>query len=83
MVKVQSKSERKRKLIPYETICLAANGDAEAMQLVLEHYDGYIKALATERLSDGSGGVYTYFDEALYSRLQMKLIVTVMKFDTE
>ena len=82
MVKVQ-RTARKRKLIPYETICLAASGDAEAMQLVLEHYDSYIKALSTESLSDGSGGVYTYFDEALYSRLQMKLIVTVMKFDPE
>ena len=83
MVNIQSKTARKRKLIPYDTICLAANGDAEAMQLVLEHYDGYIRFLATERMADGSGGVYTYFDEALYSRLQMKLIVTVMKFDTE
>lgn len=34
---------KNKNLLPYETIARAADGEPEAVNAVLKHYDGYIK----------------------------------------
>ncbi|ECB9783756.1 helix-turn-helix domain-containing protein [Listeria monocytogenes] len=35
-------TQRKNRLVPYETIVAASEGDIEAIGAVLDHYTGYI-----------------------------------------
>ena len=76
-------AEIKQSLIPYPVIVMASDGDAEAINAVLTHYKGYIKALATKRLFDEDGNSYLCIDEGLRRRLETKLITAILKFDVE
>ena len=68
-------------LIPYPVIVLAAGGDADAINAVLKHYEGYIAVLATKRLYDDYGKPYLCVDEGLRRRLETKLITAILTFD--
>ena len=70
-------------LIPYPVIVQAADGDSEAINAVIKHYKGYIKALATKQLFDYDGNTYLCVDEGLRRRLDTKLITAILKFDAE
>ncbi|EIF2213549.1 helix-turn-helix domain-containing protein, partial [Listeria monocytogenes] len=43
-------TQRKNRLVPYETIVAASEGDIEAIGAVLDHYTGYITTLSTRVL---------------------------------
>lgn len=66
--------------ITFEMICEAKAGDADSMQAVLDHYHGYIQKLATKKLYDRNGNVYSGIDQTLQNRLEMKLMLAVLKF---
>ena len=68
-------------LLPFRVIEAAASGDVDAINKVLKHYDGYIKALSTKRLFDESGRPYFFIDEETRRTLETKLIVRIMQFD--
>ena len=76
-------TETNKNLIPYPVIVMASDGDAEAINAVLKHYKGYIKALATKRLYDDDGNTYLCVDEGLRRRLETKLIAAILKFNAE
>lgn len=40
------------KLLPYETICKAANGDTQSICAVMEHFEGYINRLSMREGTD-------------------------------
>ena len=44
------------RLLPYETILKAREGDPEAVNAVLLHYAGYIRYLKSERAGQRRGG---------------------------
>ena len=50
------------KLIDYDTIVAAANGDADAMNHVLKHYSAYIQHFSKR----------SYYDEYLTKRIQKR-----------
>lgn len=70
----------KRRLIPYETILLATQGDAIAISDVLRFYKGYITTLSTKQFIDECGTQHISIDEDLYRRLETKLIAKILVF---
>ena len=56
----------------------ACAGNAEAVERVLQHYDGYINKLCTRTLYDGSGQPHICIDEYMKRRLQIKLIHSIV-----
>lgn len=64
--------------IPLEVIQSAMNGDCEALQIVCDHYKGYIRYLATRCVSDQYGNYSFYIDEERRSRLEAKLMYSIV-----
>lgn len=69
------------KLVPFPVIVAASKGDVEAVNQVLEHYEGYIISLSTRTLYDEYGNPHICVDESIRRRLQTKLIAAVLKFE--
>ena len=57
-----------------------ANGDTTAMCAILKHYEGYIAKLCTRTLKDDAGNTYSYVDEEMRNRLQVRLITRTLAF---
>lgn len=66
-----------RKLLPFQTILDASKGNPLAMESVLLHFKGYMVTLATKKLTDEFGNTYSYVDDSIYRRLEIKLITAV------
>lgn len=77
-----SKTKKKKAfdLPSFQTIRAASNGDIEAINAVLKHYEGYIATLSIRKLYDESGQVHYCVDETLRRRLETKLITKVLDF---
>ena len=75
------KATAKNNLIPYPAVVMAADGDVDAINAVLTHYELYIIALSAKRLYDEYGNTYLCVDEALRRRLEIKLITAILAFD--
>ena len=69
------------KLLPYETIVKAHEGDPEAVNRVLDHYSGYIAALSMRRGCNQNGNPCFAVDEEIRRRIETKLIVAILSFD--
>ena len=69
------------KLLPLPIIILAMDGDVDAINAVLKHYEGYIAVLATKQLYDDYGNPYLCVDEGLRRRLETKLITAILSFE--
>lgn len=69
-----------KRLIPYELIVSANQGDVDAIQAVAAHYAGYIAALSTIVYCDCQGNYRKVIDETLKERLHTKLIAKIIKF---
>lgn len=67
-------------LLPFPVIAAAADGDVDAINVVLQHYAGYIAVLSTKRLYDETGNPYLYVDEGIRRRLETKLITKILAF---
>ena len=48
------------RLLPYATIREASEGDPDAVNAVLRHYEGYITRLAMRQLHDEYGNTYIH-----------------------
>lgn len=67
------------KLLPFDVILAATQGDTSALRKVVEHYDGYIAKLCM-RSSRGKKGDFYYVDEEMRNRLKMRLVERTLKF---
>ena len=72
--------QSERGLLPYVVIVAATKGDPEAMKMVVQHYEGYISYLSTRTLKDDAGNTYSYVDEEMRNRLQVRLITRTLAF---
>ena len=70
-----------KELLPFPVIATASNGDVDAINAVLKHYEGYIASLSLRRVYDEDGNGYTIVDEELRRRLETKLIVKILSFE--
>ena len=68
------------RLLPYATIWAASEGDPDAVNAVLRHYEGYITRLTMRQLHDEYGNTYLCVDEAMRRRLEIKLITGILAF---
>lgn len=69
-----------KNLLPFPVIKAATEGDVEAIQIVLRHYEGYIIKLSTRKGYNAFGEEEYYVDETLKRRLETKLIEKTLTF---
>ena len=67
-----------RELLPYSVIEAARAGEADAVDRVLQYYDGYINKLCTRTLYDLDGLPHVRVDEHMKDRLQAKLTEVIV-----
>ena len=72
---------RNNNLLPFHVIVSASVGEADAIDVVLSHYKGYITELSTKHLLDTDGNFYIVIDEWLKHRLESKLIAAMLSFN--
>lgn len=66
-------------LVPISVIEAAMCGDPLALATVLEHFEGYINAMSTRILHDDYGMSYRWVDDELKSRIESRLIESIVK----
>ena len=71
----------KTKLLPYETIYDAVNGDSEATLCVLKHCEAYIYALSRRERVTQNGIPYWEPDEDIKRELEIELITKLSRFN--
>ena len=64
--------------IPFSIIEKAINEDIEAIDYILAHYRNYIIRLST-RVARDENNEYMYVDDDMRSRLESKLIYSIIK----
>ena len=60
------------KLLPYETICKAVNGDTQSICTVMEHFEGYINRLSMGDGTNVNGKPRTYLNEYIKRELKIE-----------
>ena len=65
--------------IPFSLIEKAINEDIEAIDYILAHYRNYIIRLSTRVARDENNNEYMYVDDDMRSRLESKLIYSIIK----
>ena len=78
---MKRKCKRENGLLPVHTIKAATEGDVEAINAVLKHYEGYIASLSVRKLYDEYGQPHYCVDETLRRRLETKLITKILDFE--
>lgn len=72
------------KLIDYDTIVSAANGDAEAMNQIMRHYAAYIQHFSKRSYYDEYGDCKEYIDNEIRQQIEVKLMMQIVyKFDCQ
>jgi hypothetical protein len=77
----KNKRKEEKHLLPFHIIKAASEGDAEAIQAVLKHYESYIAKLSTRKMYDEFGQAHYCVDETLRRRLETKLIAKKLAFN--
>ncbi len=65
--------------IPFSIIEKAINEDIEDIDYILAHYRNYIIRLSTRVARDENNNEYMYVDDDMRSRLESKLIYSIIK----
>lgn len=65
--------------IPFSIIEKAINEDIEAIDYILAHYRNYIIRLSKRVARDENNNEYMYVDDDMRSRLESKLIYSIIK----
>ena len=65
--------------IPFSIIEKAINEDLVAIDYILAHYRNYIIRLSTRVARDENNNEYMYVDDDMRSRLESKLIYSIIK----
>jgi len=76
-----TKNNGNTRLIPFPVIEAAASGNVDAINKVLQYYEGYIIALSTRRLYDEDGNTHYFVDSEVRRTLETKLITKILQFD--
>jgi len=64
----------------YSSIKAAINGDMEAINKIINHYQSYIIKISGIRYIDQYGRVQYYLDEIIYQQLRCKLVSQIFRF---
>ena len=66
--------DQKHYPLPYPVIIAATKGEPQAMNIVVQHYTGYIARLSMRKLRDERGNTYYGIDEYIRDRPRSKLM---------
>lgn len=66
--------------LSFAILSAAARGDIDAINQVVDHFDGYITSLSTLRSVGNSNKLRFYVDEDMRRHLQTKLITKILQF---
>ena len=78
--KISNNENAESGLLPYPVIIAATKGEPQAMNIVVQHYAGYIAYLSMRKLRDERGNTYYGIDEDIRDRLRSKLMQAVLIF---
>lgn len=70
-----------QKILPFTVIVLAVNGDVNAVNQVLKHFEPYINKLSQKTLFDEFGNPYIHIENEIKRSLETKLILAVTNFE--
>lgn len=70
-----------REVLPFPIIALAVNGDVNAVNHVLKHFEHYIIKLSQKTLFDEMVNTHIHVEPEIKRILETKLIVAMMNFD--
>jgi hypothetical protein len=73
-------SNTKYKVLNCTVIVLAVNGDVNAINEVLKHFEGYIIRLSQKTLIDEYGNPHLHIEEEIKRTLETKLITAILGF---
>lgn len=71
----------KQNVLPFPIIVLAVNGDVNAVNHVLKHFEHYIIKLSQKTLFDEFGNPYIHVEPEIKRKLETKLIVAMLNFN--
>lgn len=71
---------RRPRLLPYDVIRRASEGDVEAMDRVVRRYGAYMNKLSTQPYVDQAGNFHYVVNEDIRRQLETKLIRKVLLF---
>lgn len=74
------KKASSQKLVPFDVIKKASEGDILSINRILKHYEGYIARLSVRKMYDEYGSIHYCVDETLRRQLETKLIKTILEF---
>lgn len=77
---MNSAKRKKNDLLPFSVIASASNGNVDAINAVLKHFESYIITVSTRPFFDEYGNKYFCVDNDIRRRLESKLIKKIHKF---
>ena len=77
---MENKQNQKNELPSFEMLKAATEGDVDAINGMIKHYESYILHLSTRKMYDEYGQIHYCVDETLRRRLETKLIVKILNF---
>ena len=70
-----------RDLIPYEVIKAATQGDVEAIEKILDHYEGYINSVSRGLYIKPNGECQYVIDRQLHDEIVVRIIEAILDFE--
>lgn len=70
-----------QEILPFHIIALAVNGDVNAVNHVIKHFEHYIIKLSQKTLFDEFGNPYIHVEPEIRRRLETKLIIAILYFE--
>jgi hypothetical protein len=77
----KNKLRKKKVLLPFRIIKAAARGKVNAINKVLEYYQGFIITLSKRKYYDEDGNTHYFIDEEIRRTLETQLIVRILQFN--
>ncbi|OUQ66455.1 hypothetical protein B5E53_10490 [Eubacterium sp. An11] len=74
------KSRKHREMPEFETIEMAIQGDAEAINRIVYYFQPFINQKAKRKCEDEYGRTYYVTDEYMKRRMETKLITKILDF---
>ena len=65
---------KNRRMVPYSVILAATQGDPDAVNTILSHYDSYIDYHSRRTLYDEYGNPHSAIDPEIKQRIRAKII---------
>ena len=68
-------------LVPFPLIVKATDGNAEAINQIIQHYRGYMTKRSLRLMNDEYGNQSMVVDEVLRGRMETRLITKILLFE--